>query len=91
MPELRIFVQHEVGLHARPASLFIQTAKRFEAEISIRNLTEPGEAVDGKSIIGVLTLGVHKDHEVLIEAVGADAEQALAALQQLIRDNFGGV
>jgi phosphotransferase system HPr (HPr) family protein len=91
MPELRIAVRHEVGLHARPAALFVQTANRFGSKITVQNLTSPGPAADAKSIIGILTLGVARDHEILIEASGADADTALAALHKLISDNFGGV
>ena len=89
MPELKVNVTHEVGLHARPASLFVQTANKFSCEIKVMNLTTDGEFVDAKSIIMVLTLGVMQDHEILVEAEGADAEQALSALNELVTSNFG--
>ncbi len=89
MPELRITVTHKVGLHARPASLFVQTANKFPCKVKVKNLTANGEFVDAKSIIMVLTLGVMKDHEILIETDGADADAALAALNTLIVSNFG--
>lgn len=89
MAEATIPVTHKVGLHARPASLFVQTAAKFSSKIQVKNLTTNGKFVDAKSIIMVLTLGVMKDHEVVIQAEGADADAALDALRTLIENNFG--
>jgi phosphotransferase system HPr (HPr) family protein len=89
MAENKIVVTHEVGLHARPASVFVQTANKFESEITVQNLTEGGDEVDAKSIIMVLTLGVVKGHEILIRAEGTDAEQAVQSLTELVQSNFG--
>jgi len=89
MVEATIPVKHKVGLHARPASLFVQTAAKFSSKIKVKNLTTNGNFVDAKSIIMVLTLGVMKDHEVVIQTEGADADAALDALQMLIENNFG--
>ena len=72
MPEATIPVKHKVGLHARPASLFVQTAAKFSSTIKVKNLSANGNFVDAKSIIMVLTLGVMKDHEIQIQAEGAD-------------------
>ena len=88
MAEATIQVKHKVGLHARPASLFVQTASKFSSKIKVRNLTANGDFVDAKSIIMVLTLGVMKDHEVLIQTDGIDADLALDALKSLIENNF---
>ena len=89
MAEARIPVKHKVGLHARPASLFVQTAAKFSSRILVRNLTTNGDFVDAKCIIMVLTLGVMKDHEIVLQAEGADADAALEALRLLIEGNFG--
>lgn len=89
MAEATIQVKNKVGLHARPASLFVQTAARFSSKIKVKNLTAAGDFVDAKSIIMVLTLGVMKDHEVVIQTEGADADTALGALKTLIENNFG--
>ncbi len=89
MAEATIQVRHKVGLHARPAAMFVQTATKFSSKISVKNLTANGNFVDAKSIIMVLTLGVMKDHEVVIQTDGADADAALAALKSLIEGNFG--
>ena len=89
MAEATIQVKNKVGLHARPAALFVQTAAKFSSKIQVKNLTSNGRFVDAKSIIMVLTLGVMKDHEVLIQTDGADADAALSALSSLIEGNFG--
>ncbi len=89
MAEATIQVRHKVGLHARPAAMFVQTAAKFSSKIRVKNLTANGNFVDAKSIIMVLTLGVMKDHEVVIQTDGADADAALAALKSLIEGNFG--
>jgi phosphotransferase system HPr (HPr) family protein len=89
MAETTIQIKHKVGLHARPAALFVQTAAKFSSTIKVRNLTANGNFVDAKSIIMVLTLGVMHDHEVVIQAEGADADAALDALKSLIDKNFG--
>ena len=89
MTEATIQVKNKVGLHARPASLFVQTATKFSSKIKVKNLTTNGNFVDAKSIIMVLTLGVMRDHEVVIQTEGADADAALGALRALIENNFG--
>ncbi len=89
MAEATIPVKHKVGLHARPASLFVQTAAKFSSKIQVKNLTTNGKLVDAKSIIMVLTLGVMRDHEVVIQTDGTDADAALEALKSLIEGNFG--
>ena len=89
MAEATIPVKHKVGLHARPAALFVQTAAKFSSKIKVKNLTANGNFVDAKSIIMVLTLGVMKDHEVVVQTEGEDADPALAALKSLIESNFG--
>jgi phosphocarrier protein HPr len=85
----RVFIKHQAGLHARPASLFVRTANRFAANITVQNLTGGGEAADAKSIIALLTLGAQQDHTLLIQADGADAEAALESLKSLVESNFG--
>ena len=86
---LKIKVTHPAGLHARPASLFVQTANKFESTVAVQNLTEKSDAANAKSILSVLTLGVMQDHEIEITADGVDAEEAIAALKALVEDSFG--
>jgi len=86
MPEVTVIIVHEVGLHARPAAMFVQTAAKFSSDIEV---THGETTANAKSILGILTLGAHKDAEITIKAEGEDAEKALEALEQLALDNFG--
>ena len=88
MPEITLRVEHPVGLHARPAALFVQTAKKFQSDIKVRHGDKEANA---KSILGVLTLGAGQGAVVTIRAEGEDAEEALKAIKKLFDDNFGGV
>jgi phosphotransferase system HPr (HPr) family protein len=85
MPEITLTVHNKVGLHARPAALFVQTAKPFESDIKVAHKEREANA---KSILGVLTLGAEQGAVITIRAEGPDAAQALAALQTLVEDNF---
>ena len=88
MPEITLTVHHEVGLHARPAALFVQTAKQFGSAIKV---THGEREANAKSILSVLTLGVDQGAVITLHAEGEDADQALEALEVLVEDNFGGV
>jgi len=78
-------IRHEMGLHARPAALFVQTAKRFQSRIRVRH----GEReADAKSIVSILTLGAAQGAVITLNASGADAREALAALSSLVESNF---
>ena len=83
-----LIVKNEVGLHARPAALFVKTANKFQSKIMVRNLTRDSKAVPAKSILSVLTLAVGCNHEINIEAEGPDAEAAVAALKHLVESDF---
>ena len=85
MPEVTATINHEVGLHARPASIFVQTAAKYSSDIDV---THGETTANAKSILGVLTLGAHKGAEITIKAEGEDAEEALKVLEQLVLDNF---
>ena len=89
MPVKEFTIQHEVGLHARPASKFVQLAASFPCDIKICNLTTDSKLVNAKSVLSVLTLGVNQGHQIRIETNGEKAEEAAEALAQLIADNFG--
>ncbi len=86
MPEINLTVNHEVGLHARPASMFVQTAAKFSSDIEV---THGETTANAKSILAVLTLGAHKGAKIIIRAEGEDAEEALKALEELVLSNFG--
>jgi phosphocarrier protein len=85
VPQVTLTVTHEAGLHARPASLFVEMCSRFRSDITVASA---GRSVNGKSILGVLTLGVHKGGAITVSAEGDDAEAALEHLQRLVESNF---
>ena len=89
MQTIRIIVNHSVGLHARPAAQFVQTASNYESEVTIANITNESAAVNAKSILLVLTLGVHQGHEIEIVTDGVDEQEVITALKDLVDSNFG--
>lgn len=84
----RVIVRNRLGLHARPAARFVTTAARFDATITVQNLTRATPPVNAKSINQVTTLGVQQGHELLIVAQGPEAEEALAALVRLVEQEL---
>ncbi|MDR7510355.1 MAG: HPr family phosphocarrier protein [Armatimonadota bacterium] len=90
MKRLRLTVVNEVGLHARPAAVFVSEAGRFASRIQVRNATTDSGWVDAKSILSVLTLGVEQNHEIEIAVEGPDEDQAAAALERLVASDFAG-
>lgn len=90
METINLRVINAVGLHARPASEFVKQAAKFRSQISIKNVTRASAAVDAKSILSVLTLGVEKDHEIELTSEGDDEQQAIQALRELIESDFAG-
>ncbi len=79
-------IHNKSGLHARPATLFVQTVVHFKSKIRI---TREGRTVDAKSILGVLSLGASKDSVIEVEAEGADEAAALDALETLLTTTMG--
>lgn len=88
MPEFRLTVQHEAGLHARPLALFVKTANEYDAEIEVTNLTRGEGPANGKSPLTLLTLAVTQGSEILVKAHGPQENEALEALLQLVESNF---
>lgn len=86
MPEVKIIVTHKVGLHARPAAIFVKAANKFASDIQV---TKDDRTINAKSILSVLTLGVNQGSEITIHAEGEDADAALEELVALVKDNFG--
>lgn len=89
MQTIDVIIQHPAGLHARPASKFVRLATSFPCTITITDITKGNAAVNAKSILGVLSLGVDKGHQIRIEADGERAAEALVALRELVESNFG--
>lgn len=81
-----LVITNQTGLHARPAAAFVKTANKFASEITV---TKDGESVNGKSIMGLMTLAAGRDTRLVIETAGDDAEAAADAIQTLFEDNFG--
>ncbi|HPS32681.1 MAG TPA: HPr family phosphocarrier protein [Anaerolineaceae bacterium] len=88
MEKGKVRVINEVGLHARPAALFVAKAASFKSDIRIHNATKDGKWVSAKSILGILTLGVEKDHEIEITAEGEDEVEAVKQIIALIESDF---
>ncbi len=81
-------IQNKVGLHARPAALFVRTAAKFKAKIMVRNSARGTPFVDAKSILSILGLGVSQGHQIEITTEGADEKIALETLAKLIENDF---
>lgn len=79
-------VNNQVGLHARPATFFIQKANEFKSSIWVE---KDERRVNAKSLLGVLSLGIVKGTAINLIADGADEEEAVDALVALIDSNFG--
>ena len=78
-------VTNQVGLYARPATFFIQKANEFKSTI----LVEKDERrVNAKSLLGILSLGITKDSQIILTADGPDAEEAVTALVNLVTSNL---
>ncbi len=88
MEQLRVRVVNEVGLHARPAALFVNAAKSSQSKVRVRNATTDSKWVDAKSILGVLTLGVEQNHEIELIVEGPDEAETIARIGDLIRNDF---
>ncbi len=85
MLETAIVIKNKLGLHARAAVKFVNTANRFMAEVKIE---KDGSEIDGKSILGILTLAATQGTEIILRVEGADDEAALKALVNLIDKKF---
>ncbi len=78
-------VQNQLGLHARPASMFVKTATKFASEIMVE---KEGESVNGKSIMGLMMLAASHGTILTVTAEGSDASNALNELEELVNCNF---
>lgn len=85
MLEKRITIKNKLGLHARAAVKFVNMANRFVASVKI---VKDGSEIDGKSILGILTLAATQGSEISLLVAGKDEEAALKALSDLINNRF---
>jgi len=83
--ERTVAIVNPLGLHARPAAEFVKLASRFRADVHVE---KDGMTVNGKSIMGVMTLAAECGSAIRIRAVGDDADAALAALVDLVDRGF---
>ncbi len=90
MKSMQIACTNDVGLHARPAAVFVKTANKFKSRIQVRNVTRDKAFVDAKSILRVLSIGVEKDHVIEVTAEGEDETVAVETLETLVRSQFAG-
>jgi phosphocarrier protein HPr len=87
MVEIRTFeITNRLGIHARVAAKIVETARRFQAGVF---LEKDGVAVDGRSILGILTLYCPQGSRLTVRVEGADAAEAIAAFARLIEEKFG--
>jgi phosphocarrier protein len=79
-------VSNKLGIHARPAALFVKVANRFKCNIFVE---KDGEKVNGKSIMGLMMLAAGPGSKLKVYAEGNDASQALTEIQSLLERKFG--
>ncbi len=85
MLERRIVIKNKLGMHARAAVKFVNTANRFSSLVKIE---KDGNVIDGKSILGILTLAAVQGSEIILRVSGWDKKRALKALTDLIDNKF---
>ena len=83
--EKEVTIVNRLGMHARPAAMFVRIASRFRAEIWVE---KEGEQINGKSIMGLMMLAAGQGSKLLIRCEGPDASEALHELEQLIAGKF---
>jgi len=85
MVEKRFVIKNRLGLHARAAAMLVENLSRYSAEVT---LIKNGQEVDGKSIMGIMTLAAGKGTELLVRAEGQDEQDALSKVEELIERKF---
>jgi phosphocarrier protein len=88
MVKHKVIIKNKLGLHARPASLFVQAANQFDSEVYVQ---KDDISVNAKSIMGVMILGVGQGDEIELEINGEDEESAAETLIQLIDSKFDNI
>lgn len=79
--EKKVVIKNKLGLHARPAAMFVQIANKFDCDISVRR---GNQEINGKSIMGILMLAANKGSKILLRADGPDSQAAVAELEKLL-------
>jgi phosphocarrier protein HPr len=83
--EREVSLVNKLGMHARPASMFVKTASRFQSEVFVE---KDGDVINGKSIMGLLMLAAGPGSTLKIRAEGSDASQAVTELEALVQKKF---
>jgi phosphocarrier protein len=86
MVEREVTVRNRAGLHTRPASMLVRTASQFESEIFLRR---DNYEINGKSVIGVMTLAAEQGATLDLIVEGEDEDEAAEAIAELFEDGFG--
>jgi len=84
----KVIIRNKLGLHARPAAMFVQIANKYDCEINVKR---GNSEINGKSIMGILTLAANKGSKILLKAEGPDAESAVAELERLLSGELDDV
>ena len=79
-------IKNKLGMHARVAAKLVQVATKFKSRIFFE---KDGQEVNGKSLLGILTLACPKGSRLIVRVEGVDANEAMEALGRLIEDKFG--
>lgn len=82
-------IKNRYGFHVRPSTTFSLMAAEFKSDIKVKK--EGGSEVDGKILMGLMTLGAAFGNKITVTADGEDAEEAVKALVEHIEDSFGGI
>lgn len=86
MVEREVTVRNRAGLHTRPASMLVRTAAQFDAEVFLRR---DNYEINGKSVIGVMTLAAEQGSTLTLVVEGEDEDEATEAIVELFEDGFG--
>ena len=78
-------IRNKLGLHARAAAMLVQTANRFDAEVTV---AKDGQVVNGRSIMGVMMLAAEQGSEIAVSTTGPQAAEALQAIRELVEAGF---
>jgi phosphocarrier protein HPr len=89
MPERRLTLINDLGLHARAAAQVVQCAAKFNSRITLKN--DRGSEADARSILDILYLAAGYGKQVVLTAEGADAAEALAEIEKLFTNGFGEI
>ena len=90
MARAEVEVRNPSGLHARPAATFVRAAGGFASDVRVTNLTrDTSKSASAKSVLGVMGLAISSGHRIALEADGADADDAVSTLVELVEGGLG--